>query len=161
MKTTTICFAAAVAAILGFETTEPVTTAGERDVKTVVVRKKTGRTDKRREKKTKKKESNRKKLAVKSFMYGKLDATKQLMEGLVTEDYELILRGTDKLRVMSMRTEWNVVKGPVYEQHSHSFRRSAERIAKAAKNRNVDGATLEYLSLTMKCINCHKYTRER
>lgn len=108
-----------------------------------------------------KSETQRKQLAVKSFMYGKLDATKQLMEGLVTEDYELILKATDKLRVMSMRTEWNVVKRPRYEQHSRSFRRSAELIAEAAKKKNVDGASLGFIQLTMHCINCHKYVRAR
>jgi hypothetical protein len=29
-----------------------------------------------------------------------------------------------------------------------------------AKDKNIDGATLAYLRLTMNCVNCHKYVRQ-
>jgi hypothetical protein len=97
--------------------------------------------------------------AVKAFMRGKLDASQQILEGLVTEDFDLIGKGADRLRVMSMRAEWNVLRGPVYEDQSASFRRSAELLGKMAKEKNIDGASLTYLHMTMQCINCHKFTR--
>jgi hypothetical protein len=97
--------------------------------------------------------------AVKAFMRGKLDASQQILEGLVTEDFDLISKGADRLRVMSMRAEWNVLRGPVYEDQSASFRRSAELLGKMAKEKNIDGASLTYLHMTMQCINCHKFTR--
>ena len=41
------------------------------------------------------------------------------------------------------------------------FRRSAETMARRARERNLDGATLAYLDLTMTCVKCHQTTRDR
>jgi hypothetical protein len=32
-------------------------------------------------------------------------------------------------------------------------------LTRDARNRNIDGATLDYFRLTMCCVNCHKYVR--
>ena len=32
-------------------------------------------------------------------------------------------------------------------------------MTEAARKKNLDGAVLAYVDLTMKCINCHKYVR--
>lgn len=44
--------------------------------------------------------------------------------------------------------------------HSNEFRRSAENVAQAAKNKNIEGATLVYMDMTMVCVRCHKHVRE-
>jgi hypothetical protein len=33
-------------------------------------------------------------------------------------------------------------------------------MVKMAKDKNLDGAALAYVQLTMSCVNCHKYVRE-
>ncbi len=45
----------------------------------------------------------------------------------------------------------NVLEGLSLEQYG--------TIEKNARNRNIDGATLAYLKLTMNCVQCHKYVR--
>ena len=35
-----------------------------------------------------------------------------------------------------------------------------DRIESIAKAKNIDGATLAYVQLTVNCVNCHKYVRE-
>lgn len=166
----TFLFVACVATLAGAMTARTFSAATDRQNSDTTVDRQTSNAEqvtvvrKSEKKKSKKPKKNsqpgQKKLAVKAFMRGKLDATKQVLEGLVTENYDLIQRGSDKMRVMSMRAEWNVVQGPIYGQYSASFRRSAELIAKAAKEKNVDGASLVFLQLTMNCVNCHKFTRE-
>ena len=44
-------------------------------------------------------------------------------------------------------------------EHSVEFRRTADAITAAAKKKNLDGAALAYVDMTMKCVNCHKYVR--
>lgn len=93
------------------------------------------------------------------FMRAKLEASKTVMEGLVTENFDQVSAGAQKLLVMSKAAEWQVVPGPIYSQHSAEFQRSAERLLKQSEEKNLDGATLSYLQLTMSCVTCHKYVR--
>lgn len=97
--------------------------------------------------------------AVRAFMRGKLDAAEAVLEGLVTEDFELIQRGADQLRVMGQRAEWNVLKTREYVQYSAEFQRVSEQLGSAGKEKKLDAASLAYLQLTMTCINCHKHAR--
>jgi hypothetical protein len=94
---------------------------------------------------------------VSKFMRVKLESAQGVLEGLVTEDFDQIKEGADKMVIMSKATEWQVIQGPVYAQYSSEFRRSCEQVAKMAKEKNLDGAALSYMHLTMTCISCHKH----
>lgn len=96
---------------------------------------------------------------ISKFMRVKLSSSQQVLEGLVTEQFKLIRDGGQKMMLMSMAAEWQVIRGPVYEQDSAEFQDAAEQLVKMAQEKNIDGATLAYLRLTMTCINCHKHVR--
>jgi len=100
-----------------------------------------------------------KKTPVQLFMEAKLTDSQDILEGLVTEDFDLIQKGAEHLQAMSKATEWHVIQGPVFAQHSNEFRRTAEKLAAVAKQKNIDGAALTYMHLTMTCIDCHKFVR--
>lgn len=97
---------------------------------------------------------------VSKFMQAKLDSSKDVLEGLVTEDFDLIQKGTKKMIEMSNATEWQVVEGPVFAQQSAEFRNAAKDVLNYAKKKNLDGASLSYLHLTMTCIACHKQIKK-
>ncbi|QDT44692.1 hypothetical protein Pan241w_48070 [Gimesia alba] len=97
---------------------------------------------------------------VSKFMQAKLDSSKDVLEGLVTEDFDLIEKGTKKMIEMSNATEWQVVEGPIFAQQSAEFRNAAKEVMNYAKKKNVDGASLSYLHLTMTCIACHKQIKK-
>ncbi|WP_339731598.1 hypothetical protein [uncultured Gimesia sp.] len=97
---------------------------------------------------------------VSKFMQAKLDSSKDVLEGLVTEDFDLIQKGTKKMIEMSNATEWQVVEGPVFAQQSAEFRNAAKEVLNYAKKKNLDGASLSYLHLTMTCIACHKQIKK-
>lgn len=99
------------------------------------------------------------KAGVKRFMRAKLEASQTVLEGLVTENFDQVITGAEKMNVMSKAAEWQVVKGPIYNQHSAEFQRASQRLIKQAKEKNLEGATLAYLQLTMNCVTCHKYVR--
>lgn len=50
-----------------------------------------------------------------------------------------------------------MLKSPEYVQPSAAFVRAAEDLVEAAKHRDIDAAALDYVSLALKCFECHRY----
>ena len=92
----------------------------------------------------------------------KLDFSKKILEGLVTEDFDAIVDGAGKLKRLSMAAEWEVPTIPNVQEYlpfTTDFQRIADDLQKSARARNLDGATLAYTRLTINCVECHKYVR--
>jgi hypothetical protein len=96
---------------------------------------------------------------LKLFMRAKLAHSQRLLEGLTTADFDMLAKHSQELALLSQATNWNVLQTQDYLQHSIAFRRAANAVTEAAKDKNLDGATLAYVDMTMKCIRCHKYVR--
>ena len=94
------------------------------------------------------------------LMQRKLLASQKVLEGIALNDFEKISKQADELIAVSKQTEWRVIKTPQFELHSNDFRRAADNLAKAAKEKNIDSAALSYVDLTLTCVKCHKYVRE-
>ncbi|MCE9556421.1 MAG: cytochrome c [Planctomycetes bacterium] len=97
--------------------------------------------------------------AVRAFMRAKLDHSKKILEGLTTDNLEEVAKDSQELAMLSQASNWQVLQTEDYLQHSREFRRAANALTQAAKDKNLDGATLAYVSVTMSCVNCHKYVR--
>lgn len=95
-----------------------------------------------------------------TFMRAKLEHSKKLLEGLALEDFDLIAQQSQDLSLLSQATNWQVLNTAEYLEQSAEFRRTADALTQAAKEKNLDGAALRYVDLTMKCVNCHKYVRK-
>jgi hypothetical protein len=93
------------------------------------------------------------------FMRMKLEACRQILEGLTTENAALVKDGANKLVEMSAAEKWQVHNDVMYRQFSNEFQRSARSLLEAAEKENFDGAALKWLDTTMKCIECHKFVR--
>ena len=94
------------------------------------------------------------------LMQRKLAASQKVLEGIAVNDFDKIRKQADELIDISKQAEWRVLKTPEYELHSNDFRRIADNLAKNAKDKNLDGAALSYVELTLTCVKCHKYVRE-
>ncbi|MHB1557644.1 MAG: hypothetical protein ACYC61_09210 [Isosphaeraceae bacterium] len=96
------------------------------------------------------------------FMRMKLDYSKKILEGLTLEDYTAITKSAQALKKLSEAAEWEVPTIPnagEYVVFTSDFQRLCDELVAKSKDRNIDGATLTYLRLTMNCVNCHKYVR--
>lgn len=106
-------------------------------------------------------QGSKKSRATKEFMRDKLELSQGILEGLAVENFDLIVSRAQKLSAMSQQADWKVFENPDYEQQSLAFRRNVDALTKAARNKNLDGATLAYVRVTMSCVECHKYVRGR
>lgn len=102
-----------------------------------------------------------KKPALQKFMRAKLEHSQKVLDGLVTEDFELIEKHAQAMLLLAIAEEWKVSNDPLYTQHSQEFRRTVKQIGKMAKDRNLDGASLAFMQLTMNCIECHRFVRNQ
>jgi len=97
------------------------------------------------------------------FMRLKLEHSKKVLEGLTLENFETVSTSAKALKRLSQAAEWEVPTIPDVSDYivfTTEFQRLADEMDRKAKDKNVDGATLAYLRLTMNCVNCHKYVRQ-
>lgn len=92
-------------------------------------------------------------------MRDKLQLSQHILEGLTTEKYDWILTDATKLSAKLKDPGWRVLENPEYEQQSAAFRATVDALVKAARDRNLDAATLAYVRMTMSCVECHKFVR--
>jgi hypothetical protein len=98
-------------------------------------------------------------LPLRDYMRKKLAASNQILEGLCTEDSELILEGARTLNEMSTSERWRVSNDPIYRQFSSEFRAITQQLVEAAEKQNEDRAALKWMDATMACIDCHNFVR--
>jgi len=102
---------------------------------------------------------SRRNRAAKEFMRDKLELSQQALEGITMEDYDLLIAKGTKLSAMTKAADWKLFENPDYDQQIRLFRRQVDSMVKAAKEKNLDAATLAYVRMTMSCVDCHKLVR--
>ena len=98
---------------------------------------------------------------VQALMRDKLTHAQSVLDGIVTEDYEKIIEHADMMRDISRAASWQAIETHEYEDLSNRFQRTTTKLKQAAEQQNHDAVTLQYLQLTMGCIECHQYIREQ
>lgn len=94
------------------------------------------------------------------FMRAKLVHAQKLLEGLALRDLNSVADHAQKLSLLSLESTWEVYHTGEYEQFSREFRRATQAMSDAAKANNLDQATLAYVDMTLKCVNCHRHVRD-
>jgi cytochrome c556 len=94
------------------------------------------------------------------FMRNKLKHSQEIVEGLALENFDQIAKNAQQLSSLSQAMGWQVFPNEEYVVQSREFRRAVEALRNQAKEKNLEGAALAYLDVTMKCINCHNYVRK-
>jgi hypothetical protein len=97
---------------------------------------------------------------VKEAMRKKVAYSQQVLVGVTLEDYLLIANSAEKLVELSNKTNWYSRQVPEYELFLNEFRRNAEQLMEAGKQKNLDAASLAYVQMTWSCVSCHKFIRQ-
>lgn len=97
---------------------------------------------------------------VKELMTAKLNQSQKLFAALVMNDLDTAAKHAEELKRIRKEASWLIVKTRTYDMWSKDFTQSADKIIKAAKDKNLDAARLGYLEMTTTCFNCHIYVRD-
>ena len=97
---------------------------------------------------------------VKEAMRQKVAYSQQVPVGITLEDYGLIANNAQKLLELSNKTNWYSRQVPEYELFLNEFRRNAQELMEAGRQKNLDAASLAYVQMIMSCVSCHKFIRK-
>jgi len=94
-----------------------------------------------------------------SIMERKLEHAQGILSALAREDFESLGSNADALLKLS-EEEWTSRDTPEYRAQLKDFWTVLEGIKSSADDKNLDGATLAYVQMTVSCVRCHKHLRE-
>ncbi|RUL88112.1 hypothetical protein [Tautonia sociabilis] len=95
------------------------------------------------------------------FMQAKLDYSKDVLEGLTTADFTKVVQGAQALRKLAEDELWRVNPNINYVRYTEEFVRLTDALEAEGQAQDIDGAALNYVNLTINCINCHKFVRDQ
>ena len=95
-------------------------------------------------------------------MRDKLTHSQYILEAVVTSNWQLLDRHSRELAQASHDPAWSALRMPEYVRYSDAFLRATDDLIAAAKLRDLEAASLGFVSLTTSCVSCHRYmTRAR
>ena len=94
------------------------------------------------------------------LMRDKLAYTNKALDGLAVEDFAKVVESAQMLRMISQASSWYVLDSDEYTRLSKNFQEQAADLGRHAKEKNLDAASLDYMRITLTCVQCHKYMRE-
>jgi len=96
----------------------------------------------------------------KILMRDKLTYAKDALDGLSVEDFGKIAKSAEMLRMISKASSWYVFDSDEYQHLSKNFQEQASDMGRHAKDKNLDAAALDYMRISLTCVQCHKYVRQ-
>lgn len=94
-------------------------------------------------------------------MAKKLHHTQQLIRALALEDFAQLAIDAGELKQLGEESLTKISPNLDYIKYCGEFTSLAEELARRAKDHDLNGSTLSYVKLTINCVECHKYVRDR
>jgi hypothetical protein len=95
--------------------------------------------------------------AVGSVMREKLQNTQKILEAVVTSNWTVLDVQTRALERLTEDPRWMVLKYPEYAKYSTAFKDALRDLRAAAVARDLDKTPQAYTTMTLKCVECHRY----
>jgi hypothetical protein len=96
-------------------------------------------------------------VALDRVMRLKLEHAQGVLAGVVTNNWAELSRRSRALAQLTNDPAWMVLGAPEYIKQSQAFVGAANDLVEAAERRDQEGAALAYVTLTMRCVQCHRY----
>jgi hypothetical protein len=91
------------------------------------------------------------------LMRKKLDTSQKILEAVVTSRWADLEARSRELEALTNDPAWAVLKLPEYARYSTAFRDAARALHDAAVKRDLDATPQAYVTLTLSCVQCHRY----
>jgi hypothetical protein len=95
--------------------------------------------------------------ALNRLMRQKLEQSQGMLAAVVTSNWADLERRSEALIRITNDPAWMVLNSPEYARQSQAFLRATQDLVDAAKRRDLDAAPQAYVSLTLSCVQCHRY----
>lgn len=92
-------------------------------------------------------------------MRSKLRMVQKIVEGIATEDYQMIETGGMELVELAESAAWKSAHDPYYKHYSANFEHASRGLIEAAKSKSIEKATFSYVHVTISCTACHQQVR--
>jgi len=94
---------------------------------------------------------------LKTVMRAKLDHSQNILEAVVTSNWQLLDRESREMTRVIHDPAWQSLITPGLSRQSEAFLRATDDLTEAAQLRDLERASLAFISLTTSCVNCHRY----
>ena len=95
------------------------------------------------------------------LMRKKLELSQKILAGLATEDFDAIRKNAKIMTTFVHLEQWLRADQPAYRAQLNVFHLANDELVRLADEKNLDGASLAYMQLTLSCVNCHKVMRDQ
>ncbi len=95
------------------------------------------------------------------WMKQKLTYTQRILNGLATEDYEMIAENAAAMKGLNRIESFVRGKTEGYRTQLKTFEFAVNELLRNSESKNLDGATLAFTQLTINCVSCHKELRKQ
>ena len=96
-----------------------------------------------------------------ALMRDKLVQMNRILEGITLDKFDQVEESAKTLGMISRATSWHIADPtPQYERLSKNFQEQTADLARHAKERNVEAATLDLVRMNITCTHCHQHMRE-
>ena len=93
------------------------------------------------------------------FMREKLTMVNDIVEGLATDDFDLVKEGGLELAKLTESAAWLSDRDPFYRHYSSHFEQAVRGLIKAAESKSPEKVTFAYVHVTFSCTACHQHVR--
>lgn len=95
------------------------------------------------------------------LMRKKLECSQNILEGLALEDYDAMAENARVMKGLTQLEHWFRADSPQYKAQLNIFWFANDELIRLADEKNMEGASLAYMQLTLSCVNCHKHIRDK
>jgi hypothetical protein len=94
------------------------------------------------------------------WMKQKVQASQAILTGLANADFEAMRQNAEAMNAVEAFEKWLRADSPGYRTQLRLFEFADRELIRAAREKNLDAATLAFNQLTISCVNCHKIVRD-
>jgi hypothetical protein len=90
----------------------------------------------------------------------KLIPAKMILEGIALHDFKAVRKNTEQIRLLTLDASWMIVQTEAYRKQTADFERALKLLNRMCEEENIEGVTLAYMQVTMRCVECHRALRD-
>jgi hypothetical protein len=94
------------------------------------------------------------------WMRQKLSASQNILAGSTKADFRAMEQNAQSMLAVGYLEKWVRAGTPGYLMLVKEFDSANRALTRAAREKNLDCATIAYVQLTFSCVNCHKIVRD-